>query len=218
MLPSLCMYEAQEHSVAVEVIKNLTFQLSNSRPVSCQTLSLLSQFLSTMSETGKCQQKRKKRKKELIPPSRRRHGNPSSCGCSGSAVPPAARAQSHNCDKAFRLEDTYLDLGRKRQEVRLNWLTREWSPPFRQSPTPPFNELEVPPVARFGSEKAGHVSQMGRGGEWGDPPTSLEFCMTKYRKAGEHSVLAVFTRLPVSRSLIWSLGQQRKTTKDVRVW
>lgn len=94
-----------------------------------------------------------------------RHGNPSSCGCSGSAVPPAARAQSHNCDKAFRLEDTYLDLGRKRQEVRLNWLTREWSPPFRQSPTPPFNELEVPPVARFGSEKAGHVSQVGRGGE-----------------------------------------------------
>lgn len=64
------MYEAQEHSVAVEVIKNLTFQLSNSRPVSCQTLSLLSQFLSTISETGKCQQKRKKRKKEdtVIPP------------------------------------------------------------------------------------------------------------------------------------------------------
>lgn len=149
---------------------------------------------------------------------RRRHGNPSSCGCSGSAVPPAARAQSHNCDKAFRLEDTYLDLGRKRQEVRLNWLTREWSPPFRQSPTPPFNELEVPPVARFGSEKAGHVSQLGRGGEWGDPATSLEFCMTKYWKAGEHSVLAVFTRLPVSRPLIWSLGQQRKKTKYVRVW
>lgn len=34
-----------------------------------------------------------------------------------------------------------------RWEVKLNWFTRERSPPFRQSPAPPFNELEVPLAA-----------------------------------------------------------------------
>ncbi|KAK5895601.1 hypothetical protein CgunFtcFv8_009280 [Champsocephalus gunnari] len=65
-------------------------------------------------------------------------------------------------DKALILEDSYLDWGR---EVDLNCLTREGSPPFRLSPTPPFNALEVPAAPPLGSENASSIKWGGQENE-----------------------------------------------------
>lgn len=161
-------------------IKHGTFQVQLYGPVFSHKFPLLSQFLSVLSEqvSGKKWHKSLRRSGPG-----RKQDNPSGGGCSGRT---AAGAQPQNCDEAFRLEDGYLDLRCGRREVEVNWLTGERSPPFRRWPPPALDESRVPSGRPLSSEMDGHVPQMERGGERGDPSTSSEFRMTERPKAPQY--------------------------------
>lgn len=168
-------------------IKLLTFSY---RAISTLQPSLLSQFLSTLSETGKCQQKKASILAHTGP--QWRHGNPHGCGCSGSAALPLPEL---NRDKAARLEDSYLDSGRQRRTGGQTKLAHQRGESTLQAISRSSLQWIGSPTGRpLGSEKAGHVSQIGWIGKRGDPPMSLEFRMTKNSKAGEISVLGCRTR------------------------
>lgn len=133
-------------TLAVSQIKPLTFQFQESRPISRHKPTLLSQFLSTMSEMGKCQQKDVNPlltwvlSEDTVIPLVVDVQVELLCRCRSSTTQPWQSRQIGGQLSGLATQET-------RREVKLNWLTRERSPPFRQSPAPPFNELEVPPAA-----------------------------------------------------------------------
>lgn len=100
------------------------------------------------------------------------------------------------------------------QEVKLNWLTREATGPFRQSPAPPFNELEVPAAAALGSEKADHIPRTGRGEE-NKVICRCPWCFEWQRIQGEvgfqceRTSLGCRTQVQMSRTTLRDLNKAR---------
>lgn len=140
-----------------------------------------------------------------------RHSNPSGCGCSGSAALPLPELNHTSVTKPpdWRTVIWTLNAGDEmRGQTKLAHQRGEST--LQAISCSSLQWIGSPTGCLFGCEKAGHISQVGRIGERGDPPMSLEFWMTKNLKAAEISVLADFTGLldlsPDSRPLLWPLG------------
>lgn len=161
-------------TLAVSGIKPLTYQLQESRPISNHKPTLLSQFLSTMSETGKCQQK------GVNPLFTWRHGNPSGCGCSGWAALPLLELNHTAVTKPadWRTVIWTRNAGDEmRGQTKLVHQREEST--LQAISCSSLQWIGSPTGRLLGSERASHISQMGQTGERGDPPMSLELQMTK---------------------------------------
>lgn len=123
-------------------------------------------------------------------------GNPSGCRCSGSAALPLPEL---NHAAVTKLPDWRTVIWARNAGDETRGQTklahkRERGPPCRQSPAPPFNELEIPTAGARLQEKAGLPSH-----KWGEQENEVilrcpwEFGMTKKSKAGEIYSSTVFS-------------------------